>query len=145
MEILQKAITLREYPRGFHLITREIESFLPELAEFSKGLAHIQILHTSASLCLNENADPDVRKDMESIFSFLIPENHPTYVHTYEGPDDMPAHGKSVLAGSSLTLAVSQGQFVLGTWQGIYLGEHRNHGGKRKLFVTLLGEQSLQE
>lgn len=140
MNILQQAITLREYPRGFHLITREIESSLPGLADISRGLAHIHILHTSASLCLNENADPDVRRDMETIFSFLVPENHPSYVHTYEGPDDMPAHGKSVVIGSSLTLPVSGGRFVLGQWQGIYLGEHRNHGGRRKIFVTLLGE-----
>ena len=140
MNIFQQTITLKEYPRGFHLITREIESALQELDQISRGIAHIHILHTSASLSLNENADPDVRRDMESIFSFLVPENHPSYVHTYEGPDDMPAHGKTVLIGSSLTLPVSNGRFVLGTWQGVYLGEHRDHGGRRKLFITLMGE-----
>jgi secondary thiamine-phosphate synthase enzyme len=140
LNIFQQSITLREYPRGFHLITREIESSLQDLDQISRGIAHIHILHTSASLCLNENADPDVRRDMESIFSFLVPENHPSYVHTYEGPDDMPAHGKTVLIGSSLTLPVSNGRFILGTWQGVYLGEHRDHGGRRKLFITLMGE-----
>lgn len=141
MKIIQKSLVLRPCSRGFHLITREIQENVPELARFSAGLCHIHILHTSASLTLNENADPDVRTDMESIFSFLVPENHPSYVHTYEGPDDMPAHGKSSLLGSSVTIPIQNGKFVLGTWQGIYLGEHRNNGGSRKLFITILGQE----
>ena len=140
MTWFQKEITLQARSRGFHLITREIMEQLPELRQFRVGLAHIFIQHTSASLALNENADPDVRTDMEHHFNELAPENAPYYVHTAEGPDDMPAHIKAVLLGSSLTLPVKDGRFHLGTWQGIYLCEHRDRGGRRRLVITLTGE-----
>jgi secondary thiamine-phosphate synthase enzyme len=140
MTWFQKEITLQARSRGFHLITREIMEQLPELRQFRAGLAHIFIQHTSASLALNENADPDVRTDMERHFNELAPENAPYYIHTAEGPDDMPAHIKAVLLGSSLTLPVKGGRFHLGTWQGIYLCEHRDRGGRRRLVVTLTGE-----
>ena len=143
MSWLQKEVVLDQKRRGFHLVTREIEVNLPELARYSIGLAHIFIKHTSASLALNENADPTVRQDMERHFNHVIPENTPYFVHTYEGPDDMPAHIKSVLLGSSLTLPVKNGRFNLGTWQGIYLCEHRNHGGRRRLVVTVHGERKV--
>jgi secondary thiamine-phosphate synthase enzyme len=140
MTWFQKEITLPPYGRDFHLITREIAGQLPELWNYKIGLAHIFVQHTSASLALNENADPDVRTDMESHFNEMVPENAPYYIHTAEGPDDMPAHIKAVLLGSSLTLPIKDGRFRLGTWQGIYLFEHRNHGGRRRLIVTLVGE-----
>jgi secondary thiamine-phosphate synthase enzyme len=141
MNWYQKEILLPSYPRGFHLITQEILEQLPELREYRVGLAHIFIQHTSASLALNENADPTVRGDMERHFNVLAPEDAPYFVHTYEGPDDMPAHIKAVLLGSSLTLPVQHGRFNLGTWQGIYLCEHRDRGGRRRLIVTLTGER----
>jgi secondary thiamine-phosphate synthase enzyme len=140
MTWFQKEITLQARSRGFHLITREIMEQLPELRQFRVGLAHIFIQHTSVSLALNENADPDVRTDMERHFNELAPENAPYYIHTAEGPDDMPAHIKAVLLGSSLTLPVKGGRFHLGTWQGIYLCEHRDRGGRRRLVITLTGE-----
>ena len=140
MPWFQKEIRLAPYPRGFHLITREITAQIPELQRFQVGLAHIFIQHTSASLALNENADPTVRSDMEAHFNHLAPENAPYYVHTYEGPDDMPAHIKAVLIGPSLTIPISHGRLNLGTWQGIYLCEHRNHARGRRLIVTLHGE-----
>jgi secondary thiamine-phosphate synthase enzyme len=140
MNWLQKEIGLDQKKRGFHLVTREIETNLPELSRYTIGLAHIFIKHTSASLALNENADPTVRQDMERHFNHVIPEDAPYFVHTYEGLDDMPAHIKSVMLGSSLTLPVKDGRFNLGTWQGIYLCEHRNHGGRRRLVVTIHGE-----
>ncbi|MCA9996589.1 MAG: secondary thiamine-phosphate synthase enzyme YjbQ [Anaerolineales bacterium] len=140
MSWLQKEITLRARPRGFHLITAEIAEQLPELRQFGMGLAHLFIHHTSASLAINENADPTVRQDMESHFNLLAPENAPYYLHTYEGADDMPAHIKAVLLGNSLTIPVTNGRFNLGTWQGIYLCEHRNHGGRRRLIITIQGE-----
>ncbi|GAB4269640.1 MAG: secondary thiamine-phosphate synthase enzyme YjbQ [Candidatus Promineifilaceae bacterium] len=140
MTWLQKTITLSPKIRGFHLVTQEIVAQVPELSQFSVGLAHIFIQHTSASLTLNENADPTVRQDMERHFNELVPENAPYYIHTYEGPDDMPAHIKAVLLGASLTLPVRNGRFQLGTWQGIYLCEHRNYGGQRRLVVTVHGE-----
>jgi len=140
MDWFQKQITLPPKRRGFHLVTREIESQLPELKDYAVGLAHIFIQHTSASLAINENADPTVRQDMESHFNKMVPENAPYYVHTAEGPDDMPAHLKAVLLGSSLTIPVTNGRLNLGTWQGIYLCEHRNHGGARRLVITLTGE-----
>lgn len=140
MAWLQKTITLSPKTRGFHLVTQEILAQLPELSQFSVGLAHIFIQHTSASLALNENADPTVRQDMERHFNEMVPENAPYYIHTYEGPDDMPAHIKAVLLGASLTLPVRNGRFHLGTWQGIYLCEHRNYGGQRRLVVTVHGE-----
>lgn len=141
MNWFQKEILLPSFPRGFHLITGEILGQLPELQEFRVGLAHVFIQHTSASLALNENADPTVRGDMERHFNVLAPEDAPYFVHTYEGPDDMPAHIKAVLLGSSLTLPVRDGRFNLGTWQGIYLCEHRDRGGWRRLVVTLAGER----
>lgn len=138
----QREITLAPKERGFHLITHEVESQLPELRRYAVGLAHIFIRHTSASLALNENADPTVRQDMERHFNQLAPENAPYFTHTYEGPEDMPAHIKAVLLGSSVSIPISNGRFNLGTWQGIYLCEHRNRGGRRRLVVTLSGESA---
>ncbi len=140
MAWLQREIRLRARPRGFHLITAEVVAELPELAHFRVGLAHFFIQHTSASLALNENADPTVRADMAHYFDRLAPENAAYFQHTAEGPDDMPAHLKAVLLGSSLTIPIRNGRLALGTWQGIYLGEHRDHGGPRRLVVTLQGE-----
>lgn len=136
----QKRIQLAAKPRGFHLVTREIVNQLPELDQIEMGLAHMFLQHTSASLAINENADADVRRDLESYFSHAVAENEPYYRHTLEGPDDMPAHIKAVILGSSLTLPISDGQLALGIWQGIYLCEHRNHAGSRTLVVTLHGE-----
>jgi secondary thiamine-phosphate synthase enzyme len=140
MKLFQKELTLVARRRGFHLVTDEIEKQLPELQNIKTGIASIIIKHTSASLTLNENFDPDVRTDMESYLSNTVKENEPFYLHTSEGSDDMPAHIKSSLIGSTLTIPITNGSFNLGTWQGIYLCEHRNHGGKRKLVVTLFGE-----
>ncbi len=140
MSWLQKEITLPSKRRGFHLVTQEIVAQLPELRDYAVGLAHIFILHTSASLTLNENADPTVRQDFESHFNRMAPENAPYYIHTYEGPDDMPAHLKASLLGSSVTVPVQNGRFRLGTWQGIYLCEHRNRARSRRLVITLNGE-----
>lgn len=142
MNIFQKEIHLTPKSRGFHLVTREILEQLPELSEFSVGLANIFICHTSASLTLNENADPDVRVDFESHFNESVPENAPYYVHTIEGPDDMPAHIKASILGSSVTVPVTNGRFNVGIWQGVYLCEHRNNGGSRKLIVTIYGEKN---
>ncbi len=136
----QCELRLRPRPRGFHLVTDEIVRQLPELQEFDVGLAHFLLQHTSASLALNENADPTVRADMARYFDRLAPENAPYFEHTAEGPDDMPAHIKTVLLGSSLTLPIRHGRLALGVWQGIYLCEHRDHGGERRLLVTLQGE-----
>lgn len=136
----QRTISLHPKPRGFHLVTREIADQMPELSQYSVGLAHIFIQHTSASLAVNENADPEVRIDMEAHFNRLAPENAPHYTHTYEGPDDMPAHIKAALLGCSVTVPISNGRLHLGTWQGIYLCEHRDRGGSRRLVVTLSGE-----
>lgn len=140
MSWIQKEIRLTPKSRGFHLITREITRQAPELNTFSIGLAHIFIKHTSASLMLNENADPTVRIDMESHFNEIVPENAPYYLHTYEGPDDMPAHIKAAMLGSSLSVPIMNGRLNLGTWQGIYLCEHRNHASERRLVITLHGE-----
>lgn len=139
MNILQKEITLRARPRGFHLVTGEILDQLPELKNIDSGLAHIHILHTSASLTLNENADPTVRADFESWFNHNVQENAPYYQHTLEGADDMPAHLKASLLGNGVLVPVTDGRFRLGTWQGVYLGEHRDHGGARRIVVTLIG------
>jgi secondary thiamine-phosphate synthase enzyme len=136
---IQRTITLRPQPRGFHLVTREVLDQLPELADVRVGLLHVFIQHTSASLTINENADEGVRQDLETSFSAIAPEDFP-YVHDCEGPDDMPAHVKSSLLGSSLSIPVSGGRLALGTWQGIYLCEHRDRGGARRLVVTLWGE-----
>lgn len=137
---IQKTIRLQPRGRGFHLITSEVLTQLPELASLQVGLLHLFIQHTSASLCINENADPTVRSDMEKHFNQAVPENAPYYDHTLEGADDMPAHIKSVTLGCSLSIPVRQGRLALGTWQGIYLGEHRNQGGARTLVATLHGE-----
>jgi secondary thiamine-phosphate synthase enzyme len=140
----QKEFRLKPYPRGFHLITKDVIAELPELKTVSIGLLHLFIKHTSASLTLNENADPTVRKDFETYFTRAVPEsgpeNQPYYEHNDEGPDDLPAHIKSSLLGASLTIPVSNGRLNLGTWQGIYLCEHRNQGGARTLLATLQGE-----
>jgi secondary thiamine-phosphate synthase enzyme len=125
--------------RGFHLITDRVLAAIPELAQVQAGLLHVFILHTSASLSINENADPDVPVDLEASFNAIAPEGFP-YQHTCEGPDDMPAHVKASLLGSSVSIPVRSGRLVLGTWQGIYLCEHRNRGGSRRLMLTLHGE-----
>ncbi|SIQ70610.1 secondary thiamine-phosphate synthase enzyme [Alkalispirochaeta americana] len=140
MRIVQDFVTLKPRPRGFHIITHEVERGISGLSPVRQGLAQVMILHTSAGLTLNENADPDVRYDFSGIFDRLVPEGHPSYIHTLEGSDDMPAHAKSSLVGSSVTIPVREGAFVLGTWQGIYLCEFRDHGGPRRLVVTVLGE-----
>ncbi len=137
---IQKTIRLQARSRGFHLVTQEVIHQLPELTDFRVGLAHFFIQHTSASLTLNENADPDVRRDMEAHFNHFVPENQPYYEHTLEGPDDMPAHIKSSTLGCSLTIPISDSRLALGTWQGIYLGEHRNHAGSRHIVVTMQGD-----
>jgi secondary thiamine-phosphate synthase enzyme len=139
MEIFQKEFYLKARPKGFHLVTNEILQELPELKKFSSGIANFFIKHTSASLTINENADPDVRQDMRSFTDKMVPENLPYFVHTMEGPDDMPAHIKSSLFGSSINIPLTNGNLNLGTWQGIYLCEHRNNGGRRKIVVTIIG------
>jgi secondary thiamine-phosphate synthase enzyme len=137
---LQREIVLEARPRGFHLVTREVLAALPELGDLRVGLAHLFIRHTSASLALNENASPEVRRDFETWFSRAVPDGAPYWTHTLEGPDDMPAHVKASLLGPTLTVPVSEGRLALGTWQGIYLCEHRDHGGARSLLATLWGE-----
>lgn len=141
MTWVQRSLRVASKSRGFHLVTREVVEALPELAKFRVGLLHVFIQHTSASLSINENADPDVRQDLERSFNRIAPEDFP-YRHTCEGPDDMPAHVKASLLGSSLSIPVADGRLALGTWQGIYLCEHRNHGGPRSLLLTLYGERS---
>jgi secondary thiamine-phosphate synthase enzyme len=136
---LQKQITLPAQRRGFHLVTDEVLRQLPELSGVKAGLLHLFLLHTSASIAISENADPDVPRDLESSFNAIAPEDFP-YVHTVEGPDDMPAHVKNAMLGCSLTIPVSGGRLVLGTWQGIFLCEHRNRGGSRRVVLTLQGE-----
>ncbi|MEX9602537.1 secondary thiamine-phosphate synthase enzyme YjbQ [Providencia rettgeri] len=138
----QKEIQLSAKARGFHLVTEEILKQHPELSLIKVGLANIFIQHTSASLTINENADYTVREDFESFFNQAVPENEPYYKHDYEGSDDMPAHLKSSLLGASLTIPITKGCLNMGTWQGIYLCEHRNYGGKRRLIITLQGEPS---
>jgi secondary thiamine-phosphate synthase enzyme len=138
---IQREITLAPRPRGFHLVTREIAAELPELADVGVGLLHLLIRHTSASLALNENASPDVRRDFETWFSQAVPERALYWTHVLEGDDDMPAHIKAALLGPSLTLPVADGRLALGTWQGIYLCEHRNRGGARSVVATLTGER----
>lgn len=136
----QKEIQLKPRPRGFHLISQDIVEQLPELYRVKLGLMHVFIKHSSASLTINENADPTVRADFESYFNRAVPENEPYYQHTLEGSDDMPAHLKASILGSSVTIPITQGQLNLGTWQGIYLCEHRNQGGARRLVVTIQGQ-----
>jgi secondary thiamine-phosphate synthase enzyme len=139
---IQREIRLGARPRGFHLVTGEVEEAVPELRELRVGLAALLIQHTSASLTLNENASPAVRRDFASWFDQAVPEGAPYWTHTLEGPDDMPAHVKSSLTGSSLVIPVSGGRFALGTWQGIYLCEHRDSGGPRTILCTAFGEPS---
>jgi secondary thiamine-phosphate synthase enzyme len=137
---LQRSIRLPAKSRGFHLVTAEVLEALPELEQVATGLLHLLIQHTSASLALNEDAAPEVRRDFESWFDQAVPEEAPYWSHTTEGPDDMPAHIKAALLGPSLTLPISDGRLALGTWQGIYLCEHRDHGGPRSLVATAWGE-----
>ncbi len=138
---IQKQISLRARPRGFHLVTSEIVDDMPELGALSVGIATLFMQHTSASLTLNENASPDVRRDFGAWFDDAVPDGWPEFAHTLEGPDDMPAHIKASLLGSSLTIPVSHGRLALGTWQGIYLCEHRDHGGSRSVVITAFGEE----
>lgn len=138
---VQRSITLDPRPRGFHLVTAEVVQALSELDQLDTGLLHLLIQHTSASLALNENASPDVRRDFETWSGETVPEDASYWTHTLEGADDMPAHIKAALFGPSLTLPVSRGELALGTWQGIYLCEHRNRGGARTMLATLWGEQ----
>ncbi len=138
-KIVQKTIVLKAKPRGFHLITNEILEHLPELADFHAGICHLFLLHTSASLTINENADPNVRHDFLEFTNRLVPEDEPYYTHILEGSEDMPAHIKSSLYGNALSIPVHGGRFVLGTWQGIYLCEHRDFSDNRKVYVTLMG------
>ena len=140
MKIYQHGIRLKEKPRGFHLITHEIMQGLSQIGEIKAGMCQVFIRHTSASLTINENADPTVRKDFEMYFSKTVPENDPAYQHDSEGPDDMPAHLKAALLGSSVMIPIVHGRLGLGTWQGVYLCEHRNHGGPRELIITIWGE-----
>ena len=142
MDWFQKTITLSPKSRGFHLVTTEVEAKVPEIQNYEVGLLHLFIHHTSASLSINENADPTVRTDMETHFSEMVPENAPYYIHTSEGPDDMPAHIKTSLLGSSLTIPITRGRLNLGTWQGIYLCEHRDHARNRRLVVTINGRSN---
>lgn len=140
MHCFQKRLRLPALSRGFHLITDLLVAELPELEQMQVGTAHFFIQHTSASLSLNENADPTVRADFEQFFRRLVPENAPYFQHTQEGPDDMPAHLKASLLGHAVSVPISRGELLLGTWQGIYLGEHRTHGGRRWVVATLMGQ-----
>ncbi len=133
--VIQKSITLSPVPRGFHLITRKVLDAIGELPD--TGMMHLLIQHTSAGLTLNENADPSVRFDFESFINHLVPENHPSYTHVFEGDDDMPAHLKASIIGSSVSIPITDGRVNLGVWQGIYLCEFRNHAGSRRLVITV--------
>jgi secondary thiamine-phosphate synthase enzyme len=139
MKMYQQMLTLQKR-RGFHIITAEVVNALPQISEFKAGILQVFIQHTSASLTINENADPTVRKDIEMYFNKIAPENDPEYQHDDEGPDDMPAHLKAAMLGSSVTVPIRNGRLALGTWQGIYLCEHRNYGGNRSLVITAWGE-----
>jgi len=141
MEFFQKVIRLRPYPRGFHLITDTVLDALPEIRQLSMGMLQVFIKHTSASISMGENADPTVRGDFERHFNVMVPENAPYYEHRYEGPDDMPAHIKASLLGSCVLLPITAGRLGLGTWQGIYLGEHRDHASGRWLLITAFGQR----
>ncbi|GAB3697592.1 secondary thiamine-phosphate synthase enzyme YjbQ [Spirosoma flavus] len=140
MPVYQHTFQLPSYQRGFHLITHLVEREFPELSSIRVGMLHVFIQHTSASLTINENADPTVRGDFERFFNKTVPENAPYYQHDYEGSDDMPAHLKAAMLGHSVSIPITNGRLNLGTWQGIYLGEHRNHGGRRTLVLTVWGE-----
>ncbi|PKD17853.1 secondary thiamine-phosphate synthase [Salegentibacter salinarum] len=139
MKFFQKEVKLKARSRGFHIVTDEVEGQLPELKEINSGMLNVFIKHTSAGITINENADPTVRDDFESHFNEMVPENMPYYKHTLEGSDDMPAHIKASLLGNSLQIPVTNGRLNLGTWQGIYLAEHRDNGGSRKLVLSLYG------
>lgn len=138
--MIQKSIRLKPYPRGFHLVTNEILRQIPEIQSFKIGNLHLFIQHTSAALSINENADRSVRKDFETFINDLISEDYPHFIHTYEGPDDMPAHIKSSLLGNQLNIPITAGKANFGTWQGIYLCEFRDNGGPRNLVITAIGE-----
>lgn len=140
MQIHQQTLQLKERKRGFHLITAEVVQALPQIAHIKTGIMQVFIQHTSASLTINENADPTVRRDFEMYFSKAVPENDPDYLHDDEGPDDMPAHIKAAMLGSSVMIPIRNGRLALGTWQGIYLCEHRNYGGSRNLMITVWGD-----
>jgi secondary thiamine-phosphate synthase enzyme len=139
MKTFQQTIHLQPFSRGFHLITRDLLNAIPEIRELKTGMLQVFIQHTSASLTINENADPTVRMDFESHFNEMVPENAPYYQHNYEGPDDMPAHIKASLLGPSVLIPITNGRLNLGTWQGIYLCEHRDYGGSRHLVLTAWG------
>jgi secondary thiamine-phosphate synthase enzyme len=141
MKIFQQGITLNERRRGFHLITSEIVNALPQIGELKIGIMQVFIQHTSASLTINENADPTVRRDFETYFNKAVPENDPDYLHNDEGPDDMPAHLKAAMLGSSVSIPIRNGRLALGTWQGIYLCEHRDYGGRRNVMITAWGDE----
>jgi secondary thiamine-phosphate synthase enzyme len=143
MKIFQQGITLSARRRGFHLITSEIENALPQISELKTGVMQVFIQHTSASLTINENADPTVRRDFETYFNKAVPENDPDYQHNDEGPDDMPAHLKAAMLGCSVTIPIRNGRLALGTWQGIYLCEHRDYGGRRNVMITAWGDEKL--
>jgi secondary thiamine-phosphate synthase enzyme len=140
MKVHQQYIQLKERKRGFHLITAEIEQSFTEIKEFKKGICSVFIRHTSASLAVNEGADPTVRKDFETFFNKTVPEGDRDYIHNYEGDDDMPAHLKAAIIGSSVSIPITNGRLALGKWQGIYLCEHRDNGGSRNIVVTAIGE-----
>jgi len=139
LKTFQREITLPAFPRGFHLITQLIAREMPEISRIDAGVLHVFIQHTSASLTLNENADPTVRDDFEAYFNRAVPEDAPYFLHTAEGPDDMPAHIKASMMGSSVSMPITKGHLNLGTWQGVYLCEHRDRGGQRRLVVTATG------
>lgn len=138
-QFFQNSLRLSSYPQGYHLITGQIERAIPEIREINIGFLQIFLQHTSAGLCINENADPTVRKDFQTFVNEMIPENYPGFIHTYEGPDDMPAHIKSAFFGVSLQVPISGGKLALGIWQGIYLCEFRRNGGSRNLILTAFG------
>jgi secondary thiamine-phosphate synthase enzyme len=140
MKIFQQQLTLSQRKRGFHIITSDVANALSQISEIKTGILQVFIQHTSASLTINENADPTVRKDFEMYFNKAVPENDPDYLHDDEGSDDMPAHLKAAMLGSSVTIPIRNGRLALGTWQGIYLCEHRNYGGSRSLIITAWGE-----
>ncbi len=140
MKIFQQSLTLKQRRRGFHIITSEVVYAMPHINQIKVGVCQVFIQHTSASLAINENADPTVRQDFEMYFNKTVPENDPDYRHDDEGPDDMPAHLKAAMLGSSVTIPIRNGRLALGTWQGIYLCEHRDHGGERDLVITVWGE-----
>lgn len=139
VKIIQREVSLKPFPRGFHLITSLIRDAVPEVSQINAGQLTVFIKHTSAGLTINENADPTVRSDFESHFNKMVPENAPYYKHDTEGPDDMPAHIKASLLGSSVTIPITNGRLNLGTWQGVYLCEHRDHGGSRDIVITIIG------